>query len=70
MSGIVFGVQSGLVVGKAIVAVTCIIAVLGEFVTIAIGVLVSSPRIVFFGQDFSPRIVVAVIFRFLGTDVA
>ena len=70
MSGIVLGFEGRLVIGEAIVTVTCLAAVLGEFVFIAIGILVGRPRVVGFGCGLAPSVVVAIVFWCGGTDVA
>ncbi len=56
VSGIVPGVQSGFLVGKAAVATLSIVAVFGEFATI--GILVGCPHVVvLFWGDFAPCVV-------------
>ena len=70
LSGIVLRLQDSLVIGEALIAVTCLVAVLGEFVVSPIGVLVGLPLVVCFGFRLAPSVVVAIAFGRGGSHVA
>ena len=72
-SGIVFRLQDCLIVNEAVVATTCISAVLGEFMVVKfphIGIFVGRPRVVLFAIRLAPSEIVTIAFGRGGTDVA
>ena len=67
---VVLGQQGCQVVGKAVIAVTGIITVLGKGVVIAIAILVCAPIVGNLGLRLAPGEVVSIVFRVVGTNVA
>ena len=68
--GIVHRLQGSQPVGKAVVAIAAVVAVLGQLVIVVVAVLVRAPDVCALGCGLAPSVVAATLLGAAGTEVA